>query len=268
MYNKIITRLKPVIIIFMLAAIMIIKSASASPVFKIKGATLISYNGRAESVTVPKKIKYIGKGAFSENNVIKKVIVREGTISIQEKAFKKCINLKKVKVPDTVTYISSNAFSGCKNIIIYAQKGSYALKFAKKHKIRHEIIKNTNSNGNNSDVKIPDYNITGMECYWYTAGIFPNIAQKKTITDKKSFGKLYELLLSLNSGETLPEDEIMNDGGQVLRVVIHFSDKEDLIIECNPVVYIQNGSIYKTSNKITPGMFWEQAEGEITETEL
>lgn len=71
----------------------------------------------------------------------------------------KMYKLKKVKIPDTVTYIYSNAFSGCKNIIIYAQKGSYVLK------LRHEIIKNKNGNRNNSDAKITDYNITGMECY-------------------------------------------------------------------------------------------------------
>lgn len=34
------------------------------------------------------------------------------------------------------------------------------------------------------------------------------------------------------------------------------------------VLVSYNGSIYKTSNRITPAMFREQAEGEITGTEL
>lgn len=53
----------------------------------------------------------------------------------------KMYKLKKVKIPDTVTYIYSNAFSGCKNIIIYAQKGSYVLKFAKNTKYGMKLLK-------------------------------------------------------------------------------------------------------------------------------
>ncbi len=257
-----------VILIFLLVAGLLpngnITGASfvsgAAPAFKINGNTLVSYNGKQVSVTVPSKAKKIGKRAFA-GKPVKKVIIKKGLKSIQPEAFKDCTRLRNIQIPVSVTKISASAFKGCKNVIINAPEGSYALKFAKKHKFNYKITGNKNN-------KVSAYNITGIECYWYTAGVFPCTAQKKTVTDSSKFDSIYTLLQSLNSGEKLTEDDIMVNGGQTLRVIIHFSGKEDLQAECNQSVYIENGEPYRVNSSITPKMFWEQVKEETIETEL
>ena len=109
--------------------------AGAASKFNIKGTVLYGYNGTNTSVFVPTKVKTIGKKAFAANQKVKKVVIKQGVSQVRSFAFKGCTKLKKIEIPASVKKIAKNAFSGCKNLTIITQKGTYALKFAKKNKI-------------------------------------------------------------------------------------------------------------------------------------
>lgn len=235
--------------------------AGAASEFNIKGTVLQGYSGSNTSVSVPAKIKTIGKKAFADNKKIKKIIVSDSVTQIKSSAFKGCAKLKKVEISASVKKIAGNAFSECKNLTIITQKGTYALKFAKKKGISWKIKNNGNSNEKPTASK---YNITGIECYMYTAGTYPCYAEKKVVANSADFDKVYESLLLFDSG-IKAEDEDMIAGGKVLRVIINFSDKESRTIECNPGVYMEGKTVNKLAADISISGFWDSIEAEITE---
>mgnify|MGYP000072585979 FL=1 len=53
----------------------------------IEGESLVSYIGDAEEVRVPEGITEIGRGAFQNNKIIKKVILPDEVITIGAYAF-------------------------------------------------------------------------------------------------------------------------------------------------------------------------------------
>lgn len=223
---------------------------NAASKFNIKGTVLQSYNGGSASVLIPDNVKTIGKKAFVNNKKVKKVVIKQGVSQVRPSAFKGCKNLQKIEIPTSVKKIANNAFSGCKNLTIIAQNGTYALKFAKKNGIKWSIVSK--------------YNITGIECYMYTAGTYPCYAEKKVINDASSFDKIYESLLRFNS-EIKAADEDMISGGEVLRVIINFSDKESKKIECNPGVYMEDKTVNKLAQNASISEFWDSIDAEITE---
>jgi len=231
--------------------------------FTVKKAQLLNYSGGKTTVSIPDKVKTIGKKAFAGNKKIKKVVMASGVQKIQASAFKGCTQLKKVEIPKSVRYIANNAFSKCRNVTIITQKGAYALKFAKKNKIPWKI-KNTNKDDTSKDAQAsPVHKITSMECYLYTAGTSPCNAEKKTVTDISVLDKIYESLLLFDSG-TEAKSEDMVSGGKRLRVVVHFSDHESREIECSPGVYSENGTAHKIAQGVSIINFWNSIEAAIT----
>lgn len=153
--------------------------AGAASKFDIKGTVLQGYIGNNTSVSVPAKVKTIGKKAFAANQKVKKVVINKGVSQVKSCAFKGCTKLKKVEIPASVKKIANNAFSGCKNVTIITQKGTYALKFAKKNKIAWKIKNTGQSGGSDKEPTDSKYNITSIECYMYTAGTYPCYAEKR-----------------------------------------------------------------------------------------
>lgn len=82
--------------------------------FEIKDKVLIKYNGNDEIVTIPLEVKHIGKGAFNNNTIIKKVIVGENVKSIGERAFSGCSSLCEVIFKGHLEKIEFRAFEDCK----------------------------------------------------------------------------------------------------------------------------------------------------------
>lgn len=249
--------------VIILACILICNAfqSNAESRFNIKGTVLQGYSGSNTSVLVPNKIKVIGKKAFADNKKVKKIIISDGVTQIKSSAFKGCTKLKKIEISASVKKIASNAFDKCKNLTIITQKGTYALKFAKKKNIPCKI---KNSNNSNEEPTASKYNITGIECYMYTAGTYPCYAEKKIVVNSSDFDKIYESLLLFDSG-IKAENEDMISGGRTLRVIINFSDKESRTIECNPGVYMEGDTVNKLASNISISEFWDSIEGEITE---
>lgn len=222
--------------------------------FTIKGTVLSFYNGTETAVQTPKKVKIIGKRAFAENKKIKKITIGSGVTAIRTAAFKNCTKLKTVAIPADVRKIADNAFAGCRKVVILTEKGTYAWKYAKKHK----IARRSKSAG---QAKESFYNITGIECYLYTAGTYPCEAQKKMVQDPADFDWLYEMLMQFNSGRPAEETDMI-DGGQTLRVIIGFDDKENRIITCNEGAYKENGMVNRLADGMNIQDFWDTVEYE------
>lgn len=60
------------------------------------------------------KVYYEYKGKMPEKT---EVIIKEGTIAIEENSFKGCIGLISITIPESVERIENNAFAGCNNLV-------------------------------------------------------------------------------------------------------------------------------------------------------
>lgn len=73
-----------------------------------------------KSVTIPEKVKYIGKKAFAESR-FSSIVIPSSVISIGEGAFENCTALKTVSLSKNVQYIGANAFDN--TAAVNAQNG-------------------------------------------------------------------------------------------------------------------------------------------------
>ena len=82
--------------------------------FVIAGdGVLLRYRGHEKSVTVPKKIRHIGGGAFAGCSTLEEVILPEGVDVIGEEAFDGCISLRRVQLPGTLDTLGDRCFADC-----------------------------------------------------------------------------------------------------------------------------------------------------------
>ena len=130
--------------------------------FRIEGGVLRSYLGNAQSVVVPMGVTEIGSYAFSKASRLEKVIFSEGVRKIgagvftgltklEEIVFNDGItdidgagygkSLKLITIPESVQNISPYTFYGAsKKLVIRAKPGSFAAAFAKKNKLKLELM--------------------------------------------------------------------------------------------------------------------------------
>lgn len=80
-----------------------------------------------EEIVIPSIFKRIGKGAFENNQTLKKVIFSRGLKEIDDCAFKGCKNLEKVQFANTIYRIGMEAFRYCTSLKTVEQNGSKAL---------------------------------------------------------------------------------------------------------------------------------------------
>ena len=64
-------------------------------------------------VVIPEGVQVIKKGAFQENNKIKKIIMPNSIIGIEARAFADCPNLQEVKLSDNLQVLGMNSFRNC-----------------------------------------------------------------------------------------------------------------------------------------------------------
>lgn len=100
---------------------------------------LIDFGDTQSDVMVKKGISTIRRKAFYGCTTLGEVYIPEGLKTMETKAFYGCRNLKKITIPASVTSISPDTFENCPNVVIYAPKGSYALKYAKKYGISYKV---------------------------------------------------------------------------------------------------------------------------------
>lgn len=74
-------------------------------------------------------VKSISAFAFADSG-LEEVSLPSTCLSIDRYAFLRCTSLRKISIPDSVTEIADNAFEDCDNLVIYADKGSYAIEYA------------------------------------------------------------------------------------------------------------------------------------------
>ena len=71
------------------------------------------YNNQPNGNVYAGKVLYKYKGEMAENTSI---VIKDGTISIGERAFSSCTNLANIEIPNSVISISDEAFSYCKGL--------------------------------------------------------------------------------------------------------------------------------------------------------
>ena len=96
---------------------------------------------KEETFTVPFGACKIGPYAFDGCKYLRSVTIPEGVEEIGESAFS-FMSLREVVLPKSLNVIGENIFEGADkdDIIIKAPKGSYAIKWAKKNKMKYEEI--------------------------------------------------------------------------------------------------------------------------------
>ena len=99
---------------FCFASYMTGSADNSKELFQMNGDTLVKYLGTDELVKVPGNVKIIEKGAFENNDFIKKVILPNNLEVIEYNAFTECDSLLEIEIPDSVTQIGSAAFANCK----------------------------------------------------------------------------------------------------------------------------------------------------------
>lgn len=81
--------------------------------FIIENGVLLRYRGNADTVTLPKGIRAIGRAAFFEAKTLCEVTLPEGIALIDGSAFAYCAALTRINIPASVTCIASEAFYHC-----------------------------------------------------------------------------------------------------------------------------------------------------------
>ncbi len=84
--------------------------------FVIKDGVLTAYNGTATDVIIPEGVIFIEKKAFFRNTDITSVIIPEGVTEIAQDAFFECTSLEKVVLPSTLTTLPNSIFIRCTNL--------------------------------------------------------------------------------------------------------------------------------------------------------
>lgn len=79
-----------------------------------------------KTVILPDTIKIIGEGAFWKCELLQKINIPKGTISIGAYCFADCVNLKEIYIPDSVLDIGKYAFYNCsKDFIVFGNVNTY-----------------------------------------------------------------------------------------------------------------------------------------------
>ena len=90
---------------------------------------------------LPENITEISKGMFEGCTSLKKFSLHEKLERIGDRAFCGCSSLDFIIIPDSVTFIGENAFNGTdKQFIIQCSFGSYAEEYARKNKIKYQLV--------------------------------------------------------------------------------------------------------------------------------
>jgi hypothetical protein len=110
--------------------------SSSSSDFQMDGTTLVKYNGKGGSVTIPSSVTKISSSAFYDYTSITTVTIPSSLSEIGISAFVNCTSLNSVTFtsPSSVWSIEDSAFFGCKSLtsidipssVTYIGSGAFA----------------------------------------------------------------------------------------------------------------------------------------------
>lgn len=111
-------------------------SVTLSKKLKVIGVNAFWNCKNLTQIDLPESIEKVGVYAFSDSGLTSVSIPESSTfVTLNDYTFFQCLNLEEVTIPATMTKISDNAFSECPDsITINAPSGSYAEKYADRHK--------------------------------------------------------------------------------------------------------------------------------------
>ena len=88
--------------------------------------------------TIPNGVQVISENAF-ENTRLSHLFLPDSVITIEDDAFSGSM-LRSIYIPWSVTSIGERAFEDCKLLHVKTPWNSYALEYAKEHRIAHEEV--------------------------------------------------------------------------------------------------------------------------------
>ncbi len=94
-----------------------------------------------DNIKIPANIERIPKSMFEGCEDLKKIEFTDSLLEIEDRAFRGCRSLDIITIPDSVIKIGDGAFDMVhKMFIIQCSFGSYAEEYARKHKIKYQLV--------------------------------------------------------------------------------------------------------------------------------
>lgn len=140
-----------------------LKSVSLPTALKTIGDGAFKGTG-LRTIAIPKSVFWVGEGLLAECDLLDHITISENIERIPAKMFENCKNLKKVELQENLVEIGERAFFGCssldfliipdsvkqigldafanmdKQFILQCSFGSYAEEYARKNKIKYQLV--------------------------------------------------------------------------------------------------------------------------------
>lgn len=140
-----------------------LRSVSLPMTLKTIGSDAFKGTG-LKTINIPKSVLWLGDGIVSDCQLLDSVNLPDNIVKIPDRMFENCMNLKKVELHEKLEEIGERAFYGCssmnflivpdsvkkigldafanmdKQFIIQCSFGSYAEEYARKYKIKYQLV--------------------------------------------------------------------------------------------------------------------------------
>ncbi len=140
-----------------------LRSVSLPMTLKTIGSDAFKGTG-LKTINIPKSILWLGDGIVADCQLLDSVNLSDNIVKIPDRMFENCMNLKKVELHEKLEEIGERAFYGCssmnfliipdsvkkigldafanmdKQFIIQCSFGSYAEEYARKYKIKYQLV--------------------------------------------------------------------------------------------------------------------------------
>lgn len=140
-----------------------LRSVSLPMILKTIGSDAFKGTG-LKTINIPKSVFWMGDGIVSDCQLLDSVNLSDNIVKIPDRMFENCMNLKKVELHEKLEEIGERAFYGCssmnfliipdsvkkigldafanmdKQFIIQCSFGSYAEEYARKYKIKYQLV--------------------------------------------------------------------------------------------------------------------------------
>ena len=109
--------------------------------FIILKGFLFDYIGKAEHITIPDGVRFIGSEALARRDYLKTVVCPDSVTKILSRAFYCCENMTSITIPNKLAEIKENAFLGCgMKMVFCAPEGSEIEKYVEENSIKFKAI--------------------------------------------------------------------------------------------------------------------------------